>query len=107
MGLRASGLVVLFLFSYLTLMVETIGEAMDASWKLKARCAFGKREGTKSIRECLWQYDIDMMTLVATRGRAFPLSMLNGRLKCPRCGSTRITVVYLPPSNPTRQAATW
>jgi len=31
-------------------MVETIGEAMDAGWDIRARCAWGRRErcGNKS-----------------------------------------------------------
>lgn len=32
---------------YLNLMVETIGEAFNLGWRLKARCASGKREGLK------------------------------------------------------------
>ncbi|RVK57416.1 hypothetical protein CN155_12475 [Sinorhizobium meliloti] len=51
----------------------------------------------KSVRECKWNYDLDMLTLVATRGRDFPLSMVASRLRCPRCGSRRVTVVFMPP----------
>jgi hypothetical protein len=92
-------LIVLLLFlHYLILMVETIGEAFSLGWQLKARCAFGNREGMKSVRQCSWSYDLDMLTLVATRGRDFPLAMLASRLRCPRCGSRRVVVVFMPPS---------
>ncbi|RVI97663.1 hypothetical protein CN193_25430 [Sinorhizobium meliloti] len=73
-------------------------------WQLKARCAFGNRDGMKSVRECTWSYDLDMLTLVATRGRDFPLSMVASRLRCPRCGSRRGIVVFMPPSTGDRSA---
>ena len=38
-----------------------------------------------------------METLVWTRGRAFPLSRLESRLRCPRCGSRHVVVLYQPP----------
>lgn len=91
-------LIVLLLFlHYLIAMVETIGEAFSMGWQLKARCAFGNREGMKSVRQCTWTYDLDMLTLVATRGRDFPLSMVASRLRCPRCGSRTVSVVFMPP----------
>lgn len=92
-------LIVLLLFlHYLIAMVETIGDAFSLGWQLKARCAFGNREGMKSVRQCTWTYDLDMLTLVATRGRDFPLAMLASRLRCPRCGSRSVAVVFIPPS---------
>jgi hypothetical protein len=33
-------------------MVTTLGDALDAGWRLHLRCAWGRREGLKSIREC-------------------------------------------------------
>lgn len=92
-------LIVLLLFlHYLIAMVETIGDAFSLGWQLKARCAFGNREGMKSVRQCTWTYDLDMLTLVATRGRDFPLAMLASRLRCPRCGSRSVAVMFIPPS---------
>ena len=41
---------------------------------------------------------VDVDTLVWTRGRDFPLSRLDSRLKCPRCGSRKIVVMFEPPS---------
>jgi len=48
------------------------------------------------VRECDWRYELDMMTLVATRGRDFPLAMLSGRLRCPRCGSRKVALSFTP-----------
>lgn len=79
-------------------MVETIGEAFSEGWQLRARCAYGNREGMKSVRRCTWTYDLDMLTLVATRGRDFPMAMLASRLRCPRCGSRSVSVVFMPPT---------
>ena len=42
---------------------------------------------------------LDLETLVATRGPNFPLGRLEGRLMCPACGNRRVTVVFEPPSN--------
>ena len=78
--------------------VETIGEAWSLSWRVYARCAFGKRDGMKSIRECHYRCELDLETLVCTRGRAFPLSTLETRLRCPRCGSLRMAVMFEPPN---------
>jgi DNA-directed RNA polymerase subunit RPC12/RpoP len=77
--------------------IETIGEALDAGWRLTARCAWGKREAMKTVRACIQTYQLDLRTLVWTRGRAFPLSSLESRLRCPRCGSRRIVVMFQPP----------
>jgi hypothetical protein len=42
--------------------------------------------------------ELDMETLVWTRGRGFPLSHLESRLRCPRCGSRYVVVLYEPSS---------
>ncbi|WFU92049.1 hypothetical protein QA644_34730 (plasmid) [Rhizobium sp. CC1099] len=75
-------------------MAETIGEAMDEGWDLKARCAWGKHEGLKTVRACRCKRDLDLVTTVAMRGRDFPLSMLSERLRCPVCGSREIAVMF-------------
>jgi len=48
----------------------------------------------KSIRQCNAGYDLDLETLIGTRGGAFPISMLSERLKCPRCGSRRVALMF-------------
>ena len=67
-----------------------------------ARCAWGKREGMKSKRECHYTRELDLETLVWTRGPNFPLSSLDGRLMCPRCKSRRVAVLFQPPTVRTR-----
>lgn len=37
------------------------------------------------------------------RGAAFPISMLESRLKCPRCDSRRVIIIYWFPANGTSQ----
>ncbi len=67
---------------------------------LTAKCAHGKRDGMKSVRECQYQMRLDLETLVWTRGRDMPLSWLKERLRCPRCGSRCVTVIFAPPTGP-------
>ena len=79
--------------------VETLGDAYDLGWHVTARCAAGKQtEGMHRHRECVFSARLDLATLVWTRGRAFPLSRLESRLRCPRCGARQVTLLYdLPP----------
>ena len=62
-------------------------------------CAKGYRESTKSIRRCVYRKQLDLDTLVCTRGPNFPLSRLESRLMCPACGGRSVTVVFEPPTN--------
>jgi hypothetical protein len=80
--------------------IETLGEAFLEGWRVTVRCAYGRSEGprSQSNRECNYRRELDMETLVWTRGRAFPLSRLESRLRCPRCGSRYMVVLYEPPS---------
>lgn len=84
--------------------VESLGEALSLGWRVSARCAWGNRDAMKRVRECTFRQELDLETLVWTRGRDFPLSFLDSRLRCPRCGSRRIVVLFEPPS--IRQRAT-
>ena len=81
--------------------VETIGEAYSLGWRVTVRCARGRGEGpsSPSIRECNYRKELDMETLVWTRGRGFPLSRLESRLRCARCGSCDVVVLYQPPKS--------
>lgn len=85
--------------------IETIGEAFDAGWRVRVRCAWGPREGMKRVRECVYGAELDLKTLVWTRGATFPLARLETRLKCPRCGSRRVVLLFEPPPLP--GAALW
>jgi hypothetical protein len=85
--------------------IESIGEAYDASWRVNVRCAWGPRDGMKRRRECVYGGELDLLTLIWTRGRDFPLGMLESRLKCPRCGSRRVRVAFSIPPTSQRQVA--
>ncbi len=79
--------------------VETLGDAYSDGWRVTVRCSYGRAEGprSQSSRECNYRKELDMETLLWTRGRAFPLSRLESRLRCPRCGSRYVVVLYQPP----------
>lgn len=80
--------------------VETIGEAWQLGWRITARCAWGKRDGMKSVRPCVYSYDLDLKTLIWTRGGPFPISDLAARLKCPSYGSRRVALIFHMPNEP-------
>jgi hypothetical protein len=65
--------------------IETLGEACSQGWRVTVRCAYGRSEGprSQSSRECNYRKELDMETLVWTRGRAFPLARLENHLRCP------------------------
>lgn len=85
--------------------VSTLGEAMKAGWRVRVRCALGKQVGLKRIRECMFQAELHMLTLVATRGRDFPIADLAGRLRCPWCGARQVSVAFVVPGEPKRSLA--
>jgi hypothetical protein len=85
-------------------MIETIGQAREYGWRITARCAQGREDHAgKSSRPCHHRYELDLETLLWTRGARFPLSRLGGFLKCPRCGSRRIAVMFDIPQIPQAQ----
>ncbi len=86
-------------------MIETLAQARDAGVKITACCAWGRREAMKSIRECKVSIRLDLETLIWTRGAEFPVSMLAERLKCPRCGSRRVALLFDLPEEPTAKRA--
>jgi hypothetical protein len=71
---------------------------------LHANPGRGRVDGpsAKSSRECTYRCELDMESLVWTRGRDFPLSRLEIRLRCPRCGSRRVRVFFEPPQGGAR-----
>lgn len=76
--------------------METLGEAWRAGFQAHARCVDPQRP-SKFTARCTWARDLDMTTLVATRGRDMPLALLNDRLRCPACGSRRVVVILMSP----------
>ena len=85
--------------------VETLGDAHAAGWRITVRCAWGPRDGMKRARECVHGAELDLETLIWTRGRDFPLALLDSRLKCPRCGSRRVRLAFVIPSEPKQMRA--
>ncbi len=87
------------------MQIETIGDAYRFGWRITARCAWGKREAMKSIRECHESRELDLATLVWTRGDSFPIDLLASRMKCPRCNSRKVALLFNVPGIPNRSAA--
>ncbi len=87
-------------FYFCSMNIETLGDAMTYSINAWMECAYGNREGLKSIRPCSFRKTLDMETLVCTRGRDFPMARLAERLRCPRCGSRKVRLVWNMPSQP-------
>jgi hypothetical protein len=87
------------MFAFCSMAVETLGEALSYGWRVTARCAAGKQDGMHRHKECVYRAELDMETLVWTRGRSFPLSWVHTRLRCPVCGSRQIVVMFEPPAN--------
>ncbi|MCA0275890.1 MAG: hypothetical protein LCH86_07800 [Proteobacteria bacterium] len=80
--------------------IETLGQAYAHSVRVTMYCAFGPHtKGMQRGRECRYNLDLDMPTLIATRGLDFPLARLAIRLRCPRCGSRDVRVAFSYPSN--------
>ena len=48
--------------------IEPLGQARDAGVHLTARCAWGRRGGMKSIRQCKASIRLDLETLIWMRG---------------------------------------
>jgi len=64
------------------------------------------RKPKTNDRETIWcdtKFELDMHTVVWTRGDAFPLEQLASRLKCPKCGSRKVTLVFSVPKQPIGQ----
>ena len=76
--------------------VETLKDALSAGWRVHAKCLGGKVDNGKSTAKCVNQRELDLETLVWTRGN-IPISLLSERMKCPRCGSRRVTLMFTPP----------
>lgn len=79
--------------------IENLGDIWQAGGRLYVRCAKPRREGLKSVRACGRRHELDVHTLIWTRGATFPISMLSERMKCPACKAREVIVtVSLPGS---------
>lgn len=69
--------------------IETLGEAYRARWKLSVTCDGCDIRGER----------VDLRALLWTRGTGFPVARLAERLKCPRCGSRSVQVMWTAPGS--------
>jgi hypothetical protein len=51
--------------TFVLMKVETLGVARSLGWKVHMRCANGYREGTKSIRRCVYRGQLNLDTETA------------------------------------------
>ena len=84
------------MFAFCSMGIETLGD-YNFGWRLHMRCLDNGRQGLKHKRECDYRAELDLHTLVCTRGRDFPMARIADRLRCPRCGCRRVAVVFDPP----------
>lgn len=84
--------------------VTTLREAYRLGWKAKAHCIWRgphyKPGHRNTVVMCDTARDLDMMTLIWTRGEAFPLEGLPSWLKCPSCGRRGVRVLWTIPNQP-------
>jgi hypothetical protein len=80
------------------MLIETLGEAWKLGWRVRVRCLVtGQPPKGRHDRVAVYcdpSAELDMKSLVWTRGEAFPLDQLASRLKCPRCGNRKIQVFF-------------
>ena len=87
------------MFTVCSLMIETLGEAKAHGWRITARCAWGKRDGMKTRRECLYRYKFDLETFDLDARRGLPDIAAHGAAEVPkvryqilgRCGHDEVS----------------
>lgn len=83
------------------MQVTTLGQALQHGWKIKAHCTLTgpnpKSLHGRRTNLCRTSAELDLKTLVWTRGELFRLDMLASRLKCPNCGDRNVRVEFEPP----------
>jgi hypothetical protein len=84
---------------------ENLGDVWQAGARLYVRCAKSRRDGLKSVRSCGRRDELDVKTLIWTRGKAFPISMLSERMKCPACQTREVVVTLSLPGSVLAAAA--
>ena len=88
--------------------ISTLGEAWRCGWRVRVRCLVtGPPPKSRHDRVAIYcdaSADLDMKTLVWTRGERFPLDQLAARLKCPICGNRSIKVFFEVPNQPHAKA---
>jgi hypothetical protein len=88
--------------------VNTLGEAWRLGWRVRVRCLLVGRKPKTRDRNSVWcdtTTELDMKTLVWTRGEAMPLDNLGRLFRCPKCGNRTIRLTFHVPNQPNAQAA--
>jgi hypothetical protein len=87
---------------------QTLGEAWKLGWCVRVRCLLigphhkrGHRDGVR----CDTTAELDMLTLIWTRGERMALDLLAERLRCPICGNRKIQVYFEVPNMPNARRA--
>jgi hypothetical protein len=90
-----------YAFTFRSIAVETIGEAVQRSWRVTARCARRKQDGMHRHRECVYRCE---HAGVDPR-RRLPAIAPGQPSECPTCGSRQVVVPFQPLANRQRAAA--
>lgn len=71
--------------------MEYLGQAVESGWTLQLTCE-RRREGLKSVKPCQGASHIDLPTLLAALDPMTPLRDLPKLVRCPKCGSRRVSL---------------
>jgi hypothetical protein len=88
--------------------ISTLGEAYRLGWRVRVRCLLvgpHHKRGHRAGIRCDTMAELDMPTLVWTRGEMMALDLLSQRLRCPVCGNRNIQVFFEVPNQPKAQPA--
>lgn len=85
---------------------QTLGGAFLAGFNLRAICLRGGYRGPVRIEPCGYAANLDMETLIWAKGAKYPCwRLMNGRLRCPRCGGVSVELAWMPNASPDSRAA--
>ena len=84
---------------------QTLGAAFLAGLRPHVRCLRGKRMGPVKVEPCGYATELDLESLIWTRGAKYPCWRLTSRLKCPRCGGMAVELAWLPGGSPAARAS--
>ena len=88
--------------------VQTLGDAWMLGGRLHVRCLLvvpKPKSRNPTITMCDTTTELDMKTLVWTRGERLPLDKLPYLFRCPRCGNRKVNVMFDVPNQPNVRAA--
>ena len=74
---------------------QTLGAAFLDGLRPHVRCLRGKRIGPVKVEPCGYYTELDLESLIWTRGAKYPCWRLAQRLKCPRCGGVAVELTWL------------